>query len=219
MGQHSRLPPGAQRRARPGTPGRTEQAAVCRPPACGEDLAINRDEESGVRAALSRLPRHSATVLVLRHSGLSYAEVADAWASKSARSGRCCAELRPRYERSWTVRHVPDGTLRRITDEPLAVADRDVRHMTSCARCQARRGRVAGDATFAEHIFSPRPGFSGPTWHGPVIRDECPNPPPTDPACTPPDPPTGVLWVPQPGQEWVWRRPAPCSPAWRLQPR
>jgi hypothetical protein len=60
------------------------------------------------------------------------------------------------------VRHVPDGTLRRITDEPLAVADRDVRHMTSCARCRARRGRVAADATFAEHIFSPRASFSDP---------------------------------------------------------
>ena len=60
------------------------------------------------------------------------------------------------------MRHVPDGTLRRITDEPLAVADRDVRHMTSCARCRARRGRVAADATFAEHIFSPRASFSGP---------------------------------------------------------
>ena len=73
------------------------------------------------------------------------------------------------------MRHVPDGALRRITDEPLAVADRDVRHMTGCARCQARRGRVAGDATFAEDIFSPRPGFSAPIWHGPVIRGECPN--------------------------------------------
>ena len=52
-----------------------------------EDLAINRDEESGVRAALSRLPRHSATVLVLRHSGLSYAEVADATGVKVGQVG------------------------------------------------------------------------------------------------------------------------------------
>ena len=52
-----------------------------------EDLAINRDEESGVRAALSRLPRHSATVLVLRHSGLSCAEVADATGVKVGQVG------------------------------------------------------------------------------------------------------------------------------------
>jgi DNA-directed RNA polymerase specialized sigma24 family protein len=36
---------------------------------------VSREE---VRGALGRLPRRSATVLVLRHSGLSYAEVADA---------------------------------------------------------------------------------------------------------------------------------------------
>jgi RNA polymerase sigma factor (sigma-70 family) len=43
-----------------------------------EDLAVANEEDRDVRRALARLPRHSATVLVLRHSGLSYAEVADA---------------------------------------------------------------------------------------------------------------------------------------------
>jgi RNA polymerase sigma factor (sigma-70 family) len=42
------------------------------------DAVVTREERSHVRAALARLPRKQATALVLRHSGLSYAEVATA---------------------------------------------------------------------------------------------------------------------------------------------
>ena len=42
------------------------------------ELVISRDEHSSVRAALARLPHRQAAALVLRHSGLSYAEVAAA---------------------------------------------------------------------------------------------------------------------------------------------
>lgn len=42
------------------------------------DLVVARDEHGRVRAALGRLPRTQAVALVLRHSGLSYAEVAAA---------------------------------------------------------------------------------------------------------------------------------------------
>ena len=42
------------------------------------DPVVTREERSPVRAALSRLPRKQAAALVLRHSGLSYAEVAAA---------------------------------------------------------------------------------------------------------------------------------------------
>jgi RNA polymerase sigma-70 factor (ECF subfamily) len=42
------------------------------------DVAVTRDERRRVRAALARLPRRHAVALVLRHSGLSYAEVAAA---------------------------------------------------------------------------------------------------------------------------------------------
>jgi RNA polymerase sigma-70 factor (ECF subfamily) len=44
------------------------------------DLVITREERSSVRAALARLPHKQAAALVLRHSGLSYAEVAAALA-------------------------------------------------------------------------------------------------------------------------------------------
>lgn len=43
-----------------------------------EEIVLDRAARAEVRAALSRLPRRAATVLLLRHSGLSYAEVADA---------------------------------------------------------------------------------------------------------------------------------------------
>ena len=60
-----------------------EEAAV---PAAGDahvvpdvaDAVVTREERRRVRAALSRLPRKQALALVLRHSGLSYAEVAAA---------------------------------------------------------------------------------------------------------------------------------------------
>jgi RNA polymerase sigma factor (sigma-70 family) len=42
------------------------------------ELVITREERSAVRAALARLPHRQAAALVLRHSGLSYAEVAAA---------------------------------------------------------------------------------------------------------------------------------------------
>jgi RNA polymerase sigma factor (sigma-70 family) len=47
-------------------------------PAGPEEAALDRESRIEVRQALGRLPRRAATVLVLRHSGLSYAEVADA---------------------------------------------------------------------------------------------------------------------------------------------
>ena len=42
------------------------------------DVVVTREERSRVRAALAQLPRTQAVALVLRHSGLSYAEVAAA---------------------------------------------------------------------------------------------------------------------------------------------
>lgn len=43
-----------------------------------EEAVLDRESVIEVRRALSRLPRRAATVLVLRHNGLSYAEVAQA---------------------------------------------------------------------------------------------------------------------------------------------
>jgi RNA polymerase sigma factor (sigma-70 family) len=44
----------------------------------GADTVVTSEERRRVRAALARLPRTQAVALVLRHSGLSYADVAAA---------------------------------------------------------------------------------------------------------------------------------------------
>jgi len=46
-------------------------------PDIADDVVV-REERSRVRAALARLPRKQAVALVLRHSGMSYADVAAA---------------------------------------------------------------------------------------------------------------------------------------------
>ncbi len=53
------------------------------------------------------------------------------------------------------MRHVPDGTLRRRLDEPLAIPDAIATHADRCARCLARTRAVAEAATHAERLLSP----------------------------------------------------------------
>ncbi|MEV4703339.1 sigma-70 family RNA polymerase sigma factor [Actinoplanes sp. NPDC049316] len=64
---------GRRRAAREGRAG--DGLTVCPDVA---DAVVTLDERRRVRAALARLPRKHAVALVLRHSGLSYAEVAAA---------------------------------------------------------------------------------------------------------------------------------------------
>ncbi|MEP7025829.1 MAG: RNA polymerase sigma factor [Actinomycetota bacterium] len=57
---------------------RQQLCAAGPPPAGPEETVLDAESRAEVRRALRRLPRRSAAVLVLRHSGLSYAEVAEA---------------------------------------------------------------------------------------------------------------------------------------------
>lgn len=52
-----------------------------------ESAALERERAREVRAALARLPRAAATLLALRYSGLSYAEVAAATGTKTDQIG------------------------------------------------------------------------------------------------------------------------------------
>jgi hypothetical protein len=52
------------------------------------------------------------------------------------------------------VRHIPDGVLRRLDDEPLAVPDRVSEHLAGCGRCSARRARIADDTEQAARLLS-----------------------------------------------------------------
>ena len=56
------------------------------------------------------------------------------------------------------MRHVPEGTLRRLVDEPLAVADGDANHVAHCDRCSTRGELVAKDsAAVAAVVSRPQP--------------------------------------------------------------
>jgi RNA polymerase sigma factor (sigma-70 family) len=58
---------------------RRQRSATVEVPAAGpEETVLDAESRTEVRRALSRLPRKAAAVLVLRHNGLSYAEVAEA---------------------------------------------------------------------------------------------------------------------------------------------
>ena len=59
---------------------REEAAAVAQDTVVSDvaDTVVTREERRAVRSALGRLPRAQAVALVLRHSGLSYADVAAA---------------------------------------------------------------------------------------------------------------------------------------------
>ena len=51
------------------------------------------------------------------------------------------------------MRHLADGTLRRLIDEPLAIADRDARHFEECNACQARSAAIEKDATCSARLL------------------------------------------------------------------
>ena len=56
------------------------------------------------------------------------------------------------------MRHVPDGVLRRLDDEPLAIPDRVTDHVAGCETCSTRRAQIADDTERAAQLLSaPQP--------------------------------------------------------------
>lgn len=56
------------------------------------------------------------------------------------------------------MRHIPDGVLRRLDDEPLAVPDRVTDHLASCGPCRTRRAEIADGTHHAAQLFAaPQP--------------------------------------------------------------
>lgn len=51
------------------------------------------------------------------------------------------------------MRHLDDGTLRRIYDEPLIVSDGERAHLRSCERCRERQTSIAATARDAAALF------------------------------------------------------------------
>ena len=116
------------------------------------------ESRAEVRRALQRLPRRSAAVLVLRHSGLSYAEVAEAM-NVSARPRRDHAppgRIRA-TQGAPEMSHVPVPVLRRMQDEPLAVPDADRRHLAWLCPLPGRPSRRRGRRGASPPASSGRP--------------------------------------------------------------
>jgi hypothetical protein len=55
------------------------------------------------------------------------------------------------------MRHPTDGTLRRLLDEPAAVADADREHTASCPTCRSGLAAAQRDATLARDALEPAP--------------------------------------------------------------
>lgn len=56
------------------------------------------------------------------------------------------------------MRHVSDGILRRLVDDPFAIPDDDAEHVQRCRRCQVHRDQVLDDAHSARELVArPQP--------------------------------------------------------------
>ncbi|HEX3490871.1 MAG TPA: hypothetical protein VHU92_16100 [Streptosporangiaceae bacterium] len=55
------------------------------------------------------------------------------------------------------MRHISDGVLRRLQEEPYAVPDAAGRHLETCGRCRASSGQIAEDAALASRMLAVPP--------------------------------------------------------------
>ena len=117
-------------------------------------IVEQQEQRQMVRQAMRRLPAKSASVLALRYSGLSYAEVAGTMGFQSARLGPCCGEPKPDCARRSPMRHLNDGTLRRMQDEPLSTTGAEKDHYASCAACRERAMAIATEAERAAMLMA-----------------------------------------------------------------
>src|SRR2546421_7387760 len=68
------------------------------------------------------------------------------YASRWETSEPCCAGRKRACARRRIVRHLSDGTLRRMVDEPLALTAGDQAHFDDCTECRSRYGAIASSA-------------------------------------------------------------------------
>ncbi|HEY8687490.1 MAG TPA: hypothetical protein VIO57_17960 [Chloroflexota bacterium] len=92
------------------------------------------------------------------------------------------------------MRHLNDGILRRLVDEPFAIADSQKEHLAGCETCEGRYLRIQMDAretraaldlpSYAPHVATAlahvtdrtrsvepaRAGRRSPVWHRPAVR-------------------------------------------------
>src|SRR3982074_1353153 len=76
------------------------------------------------------------------------------WEYQSARLGPCCGELKPDCARRSPMRHLNDGTLRRMQDEPLSTSGAEKDHYAACAGCRERAMAIATEAQGAALLMA-----------------------------------------------------------------
>src|ERR1700682_1086008 len=103
---------------------------------------------------------------------------------------RCCAGRKKPCARRSIVRHLSDGTLRRIYDEPLALAAADQSHFDECAECKPRFNAIANNARAATGLlrvpaFEPQTRAALVVVQARIKREETARPPRWRPMATP----------------------------------
>src|SRR3984893_18898099 len=94
----------------------------------------------------------------------------------------CCNGQKMLFARRSIVRHLSDGTLRRIYDEPLALTSLDQAHFDSCTECKARFESIANGALATATLlnlpgFTPEPAAALPSVRISVRTEEAARPP------------------------------------------
>jgi RNA polymerase sigma-70 factor (ECF subfamily) len=74
-----------------------------------EDLAIRADERRRVRAILAGLPERQASLLLLRHAGLSYRELAEALGVATGSVGTLLARAEEAFDRAYRAAEEEEG--------------------------------------------------------------------------------------------------------------
>ncbi len=68
------------------------------------------------------------------------------------------------------MRHLTDGVLRRLCDDPLALSAAERRHVEHCHACQARQAAIAADARFAAEALMPMASAPRPDTEAALAR-------------------------------------------------
>src|ERR1700694_3453469 len=104
------------------------------------------------------------------------------WAQRWETWERGCAGRKRPCARRSIVRHLSDGTLRRIYDEPLALAAADQSHFDECAECKPRFNSIANNARAATGLlrvpaFEPQTRAALVAVQARIKREEAARPP------------------------------------------
>ena len=151
---------------------RAESRRVRRETAPNVSHETDRDDVLDVRSALERLDSRDRTVLLLRHTGFSYAEIAEAVGVAASGVGTILARAQRRFREAYegaggagskeSIEMCYDeGRLLAYLDDEVPASDRAemTEHIAACDECSATAERLRADGEFAAGALAGlRPG-------------------------------------------------------------